>query len=346
MNYPIGIEGDYLQTKKTRLYFDVKGYHHPNDRRICFIRFYPSKEGDRVKNGIRYKKIYDLEKRYSFLKEFYPEYLFFSKEWDMELQAVKIEDIKHIYSPRTYFQALSNKSKLTPIEKTSRSLCELFIDEGGIPDDAIGITGSQMVGLSKIYSDIDLILYGTENSLKFQKALKLIFKTPNKCRMYNKEEYSNHYNWRVGGSDIPYKTFLQTEMRKLHQGKYEGVDFFIRYLKSPEDWKGNYHDYQFQNLGRISLKAKITDSKDSIFTPCSYKIEPLKLVSSTINNREINLEEIKEIVSYRGRFCEQALKDETVVIYGKLEKVQYKNEQGYLRIILENQIHDKMLVIT
>jgi len=346
MNYPAGIEGDYLQTKETCLYFDVKGVHHPNDRRICFIRFYPSKNGDRVKNGIRYKKIYDLEKRYSFLKEFYPQYLFFSKEWDMELQAVKNEDIEHIYSPRLYFQSLSNKKELSPIEETSKSLCELFIDEGGVPDDAIGITGSQMVGLNRKNSDIDLIIYGTQNSLKFQNSLELIFKAPNKCRMYNKEEYLNHYSWRVGGSDIPYETFLQTERRKLHQGKYHGIDFFIRYLKNSKDWKGNYYDYQFQNLGRISLKAKIKDSIDSIFTPCTYKIEPLKIISSTTNEQEIFLEGISEVFSYRGRFCEQAIKDESVVVYGKLEKVQFKNEQEYLRIVLENQIHDKMLVIT
>ena len=60
MKYPIGIEGDYLLTKNSRLYFDVKGIHHPDDRKISFIRFYPSKEGDRIKNCKMYKKIYAL----------------------------------------------------------------------------------------------------------------------------------------------------------------------------------------------------------------------------------------------------------------------------------------------
>lgn len=346
MNYPAGIEGDYLQTKEDCLYFDVKGVHHPEDRKICFIRFYPSKNGDRVRDGIKYKKIYDLEKRYSFLKEFYPQYLFFSKEWDMELQAVKNEDIDHIYSPRKYFQSLYDKKELSPIEKISKSLCELFIDEGGVPDDAIGITGSQMVGLNRDFSDIDLIIYGTQNSLNFQKPLYLIFKRPNKCRRYNKEEYIDHYNWRVGGSNIPYETFLQHETRKLHQGKYEEVDFFIRYLKSPEDWKGNYHDYQFHNLGRITLKARIKDSKDSIFTPSSYKIKPLEILSSTFDKQQITLKEINKVISYRGRFCEHAVEDEFVLINGKLEQVNYKHELEYFRIVLQNQIHDKMLIIS
>ena len=43
-----GIEGDYIETKDN-LFFDVKGILHPKDRKICFIRFYPHSDGDRVK---------------------------------------------------------------------------------------------------------------------------------------------------------------------------------------------------------------------------------------------------------------------------------------------------------
>ena len=68
MKTPIGIEGDYIETKTTHLFFDVKGLHHPNDRKICFIRFYPHENGDRLKEGKKYEKVYDLDKRYSFLK--------------------------------------------------------------------------------------------------------------------------------------------------------------------------------------------------------------------------------------------------------------------------------------
>lgn len=346
MIIPVGIEGDYVETKKTHLFFDVKGLRHPNDRKICFIRFFPDNNGDRVKNGIAYNKIYDLEKRYSLLKTTYPQYLFFSKERDMELQGVKNEDIERIYTPRTYFQSLDNDKKLSQIEKISKDLCELFIDEGGISKDSIGITGSQMIGLSKNDSDIDLVIYGTKNSLNFQKSLKQIFNIPNGCRKYKMEEYKNHYIWRVGGSDIPFTTFLQTEMRKQHQGKFKEIDFFIRYIKSPKDWKGNYYDYNFKNLGRIHIKAQITDSTDSIFTPCSYRIEPLKIISSLTNKQQISLDRINEVCSFRGRFCEQAVKDEIVLIKGKLEKVKYKDEQEYFQILLENQVTDKMIILT
>ncbi|MHA1723804.1 MAG: hypothetical protein ACTSYC_01490 [Promethearchaeota archaeon] len=340
-----GIEGDYIETKKDHLFFDVKGILHPSDRKICFIRFYPDPAGNRIKNGLRYKKIYDLKKRFEFLNKNYPQYLFYSQQWDVELQGVKNEDIKKIYTPREYLKSLTHRSNLTRLEKCSLELCSLFISEGNLPEHTIGISGSPMVGLYKDDSDIDLIIYGTEISKQFQEYLPSIFEDNNFCRKYTLSEYQTHYEWRVGGSDIPFDMFLFTEQRKLHQGMYKGFEFFIRYIKSPKDWCGSYDDYKFKNLGRISLKAKIINSDDSIFTPCSYQIEPQKILHVDIKDKEIMMKEIKEISSFRGRFCEQAKAGENVLVEGKLEKVYFQDKLSYYRILLQDQVLDKMIVL-
>lgn len=344
MKYITGIEGDYIETKDNDLFFDVKGLLHPNDRKVCFLRFYPHKNGDRIKKGKKFKKVYSLEERYSILREKYPQYLFFSSEFDIELQGAKIEDIKKIYTPREYYNGLKTKKSLLKIEKYSKKLCDLFITKGNIPENSIGISGSPMIGLSKEDSDIDIIIYGTQDSLKFQDKLKNIFQALNNCRMYNLEEYKAHYKWRVGGSDISFEDFLKSEKRKLHQGKFYGIDFFIRYIKSPEDWNGTYYDYKFKNLGRIKIRAKVIDSTNSIFTPCSYKIELLDVLESKIIPKKINLKNLNEINSFRGRFCEQAINGENVLVKGKLEEVNFRNDKSYLRILLTDQIQDKMII--
>lgn len=344
MKIPLGIEGDYIETKETSLFFDVKGILHPKDRKICFLRFMPNESGDRVKDGIKYKKVYDLKERYNIVRSNFPQYHFFSPEYDMELQCVKNEDIRRIYSPRDYLKSLKEIEKLTKTEELSLELCKLFSTEGEIPTDQIGITGSPMIGLNLSDSDIDLIIYGTRCSKDFQYHLREIFNKNNQLRMYNLEEYKVHYKWRVGGSDIPFAQFVKTEKRKLHQGKFHGRDFFIRYIKSPNDWKGDYYQYQFKNLGRISLIAKTLDVEDSIFTPCSYKINCLKIYKNQTDSIK-NYEKLNEVVSYRGRFCEQAQKGERFLIEGKLEKVIYKSRE-YYRIILTDQKLDKMLLIS
>jgi predicted nucleotidyltransferase len=337
-----GIEGDYIETKKDSLFFDVKGLLHPTDRKICFLRFYPNPNGDRLKNEVLYKKVYNIKDRYSVLRKKYPEYLFYSKNLDLELQGVKIDEIKQIYTPRRFFGNLKSKSNLTKIESSSKKLCEFLIKEGEIPEDSIGVSGSLMIGLNKADSDIDLIIYGTKISLDFQNKLKELFEKSNDFRMYNMKEFKTHFNWRFGGSHIPLQNFIKTEKRKLHQGKFNGIDFFIRYIKSQEDWEGNFYDYRYKNYGRIKLKAKIINSDDSIFTPCSYKIMVLKLLKI---DKNVNINEICEINSFRGRFCEQAKNGEIVLVEGKLEKVVFQNKEEFFRILLTDQIQDKMIVL-
>lgn len=340
-----GIEGDYIETKKTHLFFDVKGLLHPNERKISFLRFFPHPKGSRIKNNVSFKKIYKLSDRYTFLRENYPNYLFFSKEFDLEVQGVRNEDIKMIYSPRKFLKELIKKDQVTRSENLSRELCEFFISEGNLSENSLGITGSLMVGLNTDDSDIDLIIYGTENSIEFQKTLTTILKNSKMCRKYNMGEYKTHYKWRFGGSEIPFESFLKSEQRKLHQGKYKNVDFFIRYIKSPEDWGGNFYDYQYNNYGRIKLRAEIMDSKDSIFTPCSYKISPRKILENGIYPKNINIKNISEIASFRGRFCEQVKDGEMVLVEGKLEKVSFQNKQEYFRILLSDPLQDKLIII-
>ncbi|MFX1237643.1 MAG: hypothetical protein ACFFAS_10740 [Promethearchaeota archaeon] len=338
-----GIEGDYLETKE-HLFFDIKGIHHPRDRKICFLRFYADPQGDRLKDGTRYKKIYDLKERYAYLKKNYPKYIFFSERLDLELQGVKNDDILKIYTPRNYRIELEKKKDRSKLENCSLELCELFTSEGDLPSESIGISGSPMVGLNKEQSDIDLIVYGTQESLRFQSHLSDVLNDQdNFCRQYNLEEYQIHYDWRVGGSNVPFDKFFECEKQKLHQGIYKGFEFFIRYIKSPEDWKGAYGDYRYENYGRIKLKARILDSTDSIFTPCSYKIEPLELQEGKPNSSDFNIKDILEVNSYRGRFCEHAVNGETVIIEGKLEKVIYKENSQYLRIMLTDQVRDAMI---
>lgn len=57
------------------------------------------------------------------------------------------------------------------------------------------------------------------------------------------------------------------------------------------------------------------------------------------------MNKITRITSYRGRYCEQAVKGEKVFVLGKLEEVIYKNNEPYYRILLTDQKIDKMLLM-
>ena len=342
----VSIEGDFIETKKNSLIFDVKGILHPKDRIICFIRYYPDPNGDRIKNNIRYSKIYDLKKRYKFLRKNYPEFLFYSTQINKELQGVYIKEIKQIFKPKNCYKNLKKTNILTQNQQKALNFCDILIDNTQITNTDIGITGSIMVGLDNEKSDIDVIIYGTENGLNIQEELKRIYENENiPIRKYTIDEFQKLFEFRVSKSNISFEDFIKSEKRKLHQGKFYEINFYIRYIKSPQDWGGTFSDYNYNDYGRIKVKAKILDSTNSIFTPCTYKIKALKLIEMVPTANQIDLKKIQEIASYRGRFCEQVFNQEKVFVEGKLEKISFKKRKEYFRVLLGEHNQDKMFLL-
>jgi predicted nucleotidyltransferase len=55
-------------------------------------------------------------------------------------------------------------------------------------------------------------------------------------------------------------------------------------------------------------------------------------------------EHVEEIVSFRGRFCEQAKSGETVIAEGKLERLQQKGKRDHFRLLLGSKPSDHMIL--
>jgi Uncharacterized protein conserved in archaea len=77
------------------------------------------------------------------------------------------------------------------------------------------------------------------------------------------------------------------------------------------------------------VKAVIGDDEENIMTPCRYGIQR----SEVLEGRKIPP---SEIISFRGRFCEQAHRGDKVVARGLLEKVVGKEEEIFQIVIGEN----------
>ena len=95
----------------------------------------------------------------------------------------------------------------------------------------------------------------------------------------------------------------------------------------------------FKNSGYAKITAKIADSTYSLFTPCSYKLQDARVVEGP------KMAPIMEIVSFRGRFCEQAENGEVVEAQGKVELVTNKKMHSeHYRLILGNKPSDYMVL--
>ena len=118
-----------------------------------------------------------------------------------------------------------------------------------------------------------------------------------------------------------------------------GTDYFIRFVKEWTEISEHYGDVWFMNSGYAKVTAKIADATDSLFTPCTYKLADAEVVEGP------KLSPIAEIVSFRGRFCEQATNGEVVEAQGKVELVTNKKTGSeHYRLILGNKPSDYMVL--
>jgi len=333
-------EGDLIEDMN-QVVFDVKGLIHPADRIVAFPRFIPDFSGNRERKNILYKKVYALSERFRFIEQNLPEYLIQDHVFGERLCEIPVNNVKRHHRPVEKLGRLRRNSKgLEPLEARALQFTEMLRDCAVISRRAIGISGSILVGLHTESSDIDPIVYGSKDCWKVHSALKELLKKENiPIRAYDREGLKTLFDFRSKDTSVDIKDFVRTESRKVMQGKFLGIDFFVRFVKDWSEIDEKYGDVQYRNVGYARIRATVVEDSESIFTPCKYDVEGVTTIEGT------KIQSIKEIASFRGRFCEQAKEGEVVVAQGKVERIiDKKHDHEYFRLLLGNKPSDFMIL--
>lgn len=330
-------EGDFIETLEG-LIFDVKSLVHPPDRVVAYLRYIEDPSGDRKRGERTYIKVYSLSEREKILRGSYPQYLFYDPVFGEHLEGVPKDLISKLYQPTEKVSELLNKPNLDRFETQAIEFTRLLYDSSGLPFGKLGLSGSILVNLHTKESDIDLIVYGRENCITIHEALRQLIRRRNSMvSSYGLEDLERLHEFRSKDTWMPLEDFLRTERRKFSQGRFKGRDFFVRFVLDWDEVNEKYGDRLYRPAGYAKIEAQIEDDTDSFLTPCRYAISKARILEGT------EAPSPKEIVSFRGRFCEQAKKGETVIAQGKVEKVIEKNGAGYFRLILGARPSDFMI---
>ncbi len=332
-------EGDLIKTGN-HVIFDVKGLVHPPDRVIAFPRYIPSPMGTRGGGADTYGKVYNLAKRFKYLQQNAPNLVVHDPVFDEDLCEVPVDTIRKRYDPVAKLASLRKSKMLKPLEKKAVQLAKDLKEAADIPWSTIGISGSVLVGLHTAKSDLDPIVYDAEACRKAYAALEdLLGDVDSRFKSYRRDGLRALFDFRSKDTVMSFEDFARVERRKAFQGLFEGVDYFVRFVKDWSQVDERYGDVCYSNFGYAKITAIVADDAEALFTPCTYKIKNVTVVEGS------KLNPIQEIASFRGRFCKQAKKGEAVTAQGKVERVTNKKTgEEHYRIIIGNKPADYMVL--
>jgi uncharacterized protein len=332
------IESFYLETKDG-LFFAVKGFEHPPDRRIAVLRYLPDPTGgDRRKGGRFYRRLYHFDEQEQKIRSTYPQYLAHDPVFQTTLQSVPKSMVQKIYDPRQRFRELEQACIREKIEEDVVAFLRLLQNEAQVSSSALGITGSLLTGLFTEKSDLDVVVFGTESCRRVYRAL-LRMLDERSCSDLNRLDSSGMqelFEQRVADTRMTYEEFVQLEKCKANQGRFRQRAYFVRFVRSAHEAGHAYGSLRYMPIGRAVITASIADDQDAIFTPCRYLLTNVRLLEGPQSSVP------SEIISFRGRFCEQVRAGELVYAAGTLECIE--NDQGgnYSRLLLGNFPEDTL----
>jgi predicted nucleotidyltransferase len=333
------IEGHYLETREG-LFFAVKGLVHPPGRVVACLRYAPDPEGEREVGGLRYRRLYHFPEQEALLREHYPHFLAFDPVWRVNLQSVPHEAVRRIYDPRRRLEELREQPDGDSLAGDCVAFAALLAQQAGIPERAIGVSGSLLIGLQRRGSDLDMTIYGLAEGRAVHAAMHRLLdgREHPQLERLDATGLGGLYDERVADTQMTFADFVAVERTKINQGLFRGRPYFLRFVPGPDEISERYGDFSYEPVGRAAVRATVACADASIYTPCVYAVSDVTWMGGAA------APDLREIVSFRGRFCEQARAGDRVVACGLIEKVQAPSDRPWHRLLLGNAVEDHMIL--
>jgi hypothetical protein len=307
------MDGDTFVTEDGFI-MNTFGYEHPEDRVFAFLKYIPAKYKELFnvemlertwKFGgnqlFRAERLYTAKNYQAFIEAFrksFPDYLYFCPYRNKELITAPYELIRQVFVPKDCLVWLENLPKRDRLQQMALDLIGLISKESGVALSDLGVHGSIALQMHAPESDIDFVVYGTENFRLVEEAIARL----------------------VNAGKLSYIVGNRIEAARKFQGRYRGKIFMYNATKQPQQVKEKYGAYRYIPLDPVRFQATISDDTETMYRPSTYKISGYKPLDDP---SELDLEKIPvQVVSNIGLYRNVARCGSDIKVQGKLERVE------------------------
>jgi predicted nucleotidyltransferase len=249
----------------------------------------------------RAEKLYTAKNYQSFIKTFrknFPDYLYYCYLRNKELITAPLDRIEQVFVPKDRLKALAALKKPDELQQMALDLIHLISDESGVSLEDFGIHGSIALNMHAPESDIDFVVYGSENFRLVEEAIAKL----------------------VNAGKLSYIISNRLDAARKFQGRYNGKIFMYNATRKPEEVKTWYGMHRFSSIDPVRFHCTVTADSETMFRPATYKITnylPLDAES------ELPLDKIPDrVVSNIGCYRNVARQGSQIKVAGQLERVE------------------------
>lgn len=328
---------DFIRTKEG-FFFCVVGPYHPEDCVIAYVKYVPAKAGKWKDTNTHYQRVMraytipGLLETFNLLKTKYPQYLFHSEFYNITMTAVPHDCIAQHYKPEEKLTQLLKATKKDALQEKLVAFVAFLSEKSRVATGYFGVTGSILLDIhNPKFSDIDLTIYGLQNSLALKKTLSQIIVEPTSAvKRFEGTILDEWCRKKAEHFPLSLDDVKRVYKRKWNIGLFGSVPFSIHPAKLEEELTEEYGDKTFYPEGQVTIRAVVADDRESLFLPCVYKVRDVDVLAGKQDSADI-----LEVVSYESLYDSLAETGEELIAKGKLEHVlDNRNGKTYHRVLV------------
>ncbi len=312
---------DYLRTLDN-LFFTVIGNVHPKDRVLAYVKYLPNprgkwgRVGKRYARSVRYYSAANIMETVGFLRKRYPQYVYSFEPLKISFSSVPHERIAEHYRPEERLEGMQHAKHLDSLEKKAIRLASFLSERSGVPTERLGVTGSILINVHTSFSDIDLTVYGRQESRRIRELLLSLYKKRNsQIRRFSGNLLSTWCKEQSSVHPLNLKEARNLYSRMWNKAVFRNTPFSIHPIKTEQEVTEQFGEEFYEPVGVVEIRARVVDAADSSFLPGTYFVTDVQFESRH------QFGNIERVVTYEGLYGDIASEGDVIFVRGKLEEV-------------------------